>query len=1313
MLDKFTNQYSVTKTLKFKLRPMGRTLEHIQNKGFVENDEKLATNYKRMKKTIDVYHKDFIARALSQLSISNLDEFLTAYEGNKKNPDDKTKKQLVRIQDNLRKQITSAFTAAEFKTEFSELFKKELLTKNLESFVLEYNKKNDTDLFFVDDFKNFATYFIGFHENRKNIYSADAKHTALAFRIIHENLPKFIENMNSLQLIKDDYPALYESLQNQVSTELSSIFSAGFVLDDVLNISFYNELLSQQGIDRFNQLIGGLSTQSGAKKTQGLNELINEYNQQSPRSSGNRKAPKIRPLYKQILSDRGSLSFLPEKFADDRELYDAINDYYLSHLLMVPNDSSEHTLLDSLKHLVTSLPSFDLTKIYLKNDKAISSISNRLFGDYSVLPIALGYYYDHHINPDHLDQLAAAKSQKKTSDLYRKKDAFTKGYHSVATIELAYQAYLASTDSDNGLRKSGIINPVQDYFTRYFVNEPKEDGKPAVDLLRDIDNKYTTIKGVLNSEIEEGTRQLLQKGAEVANIKHFLDAIMNLIHFVKPLGSVIEEDSLLDIDARFYNDFLPLYEELKLFFPLYNKVRDYISQKPYSNEKFKLNFENANLLAGWDVNKERDRLSVLLQRNGRYYLALMDKSHKKVFEQAPEIAPGSENSNNPYQKMRYKLLPGPNKMFPKVFFAKGNIDYFAPSKQLIENYEKGTHKKGDDFNLEHCHQLIDFFKQSVAKHKDWHEFGFKFSDTSTYKDSSDFYNEVSKQGYKVTFEDVDADYIDTLVENGQLYLFEIYNKDFSVNSRSKPNLHTIYFKALFDDENLKDAVYKLNGEGELFYRKASIDPENTINHKKGERVYSKNPLTPDASRVLDYEIVKDKRYTADKFLLHLPVTMNFKADGIGPGQFNNLVKDTIRDDQNKDMHLIGIDRGERHLLYLTVINQDGLIIHQESLNDVVSSNKTVTPYHTLLDTREKERDDARKNWGVIENIKDLKKGYLSQVVHKLAKLIYEYNAVVVLEDLNFGFKRGRFKVEKQVYQAFEKALIDKLNYLVFKEFESDALGGARKALQLTSAFTAFKDLGKQTGFLFYVPAWNTSKIDPVTGFVDLLKPKYENVEQAKDFIDRFDSIRYNKERDFFEFEFDYSNFGTRAQDTRTDWTICSHGTKRYVYDKKANNNKGGQKQIDVNTELKALFSSYDIDYHGELAGRDLRPLIKSKGDKSLYSSIIFLLRTLLAMRYSKTNGSKVEDFILSPVSNDAGVFFDTRDYAGIDANSSSETSTVLPKDADANGAYHIALKGLWVMRQIQSHTGDDYKGLDLKITNKNWLEFVQTKPYQK
>ena len=124
-------------------------------------------------------------------------------------------------------------------------------------------------------------------------------------------------------------------------------------------------------------------------------------------------------------------------------------------------------------------------------------------------------------------------------------------------------------------------------------------------------------------------------------------------------------------------------------------------------------------------------------------------------------------------------------------------------------------------------------------------------------------------------------------------------------------------------------------------------------------------------------------------------------------------------------------------------------------------------------------------------------------------------------------------------------LIDKLNYLVFKDADAQAPGGLMNALQLTNKFESFTKMGKQSGILFYVPAWNTSKIDPLTGFVDLLKPKYENINASKDFFGNFDVIRYNETKNYFEFGFDYNKFGNKAEDTQTKWTVCTFGKERY------------------------------------------------------------------------------------------------------------------------------------------------------------------------
>ena len=326
------------------------------------------------------------------------------------------------------------------------------------------------------------------------------------------------------------------------------------------------------------------------------------------------------------------------------------------------------------------------------------------------------------------------------------------------------------------------------------------------------------------------------------------------------------------------------------------------------------------------------------------------------------------------------------------------------------------------------------------------------------------------------------------------------------------------------------------GTGKVFYRKKSI----TYNQEIIERGHHYTEL----KGKFNYPIISNRRYAFDKFQFHFSIIQNYLEPKTYK-DFNGKVNEFIRN--NEDIHIIGIDRGERHLLYLTLIDGKGNIVEQYSLNEIINEhkgNKYTTNYHTLLDAREGNRDEERRNWKTIESIKELKEGYLSQVIHKISELMVKYNAIVVLEDLNAGFIRGRQKVEKSVYQQFEKMLIDKLNYLVDKKKSATELGGTLKALQLTNKFESFQKMGKQSGFLFYVPAWNTSKIDPVTGFVNFLDTKYENIDKTKTFFKKFKDIRYNSEKGYFEFVIDnYTQFNPKAEGTRQNWTICSYGTR--------------------------------------------------------------------------------------------------------------------------------------------------------------------------
>lgn len=66
-IDNFTNQYSLSKTLRFSLKPVGKTEENFNNALLLEKDKERAQKYDKVKKYIDRYHKHFIDEILSGL----------------------------------------------------------------------------------------------------------------------------------------------------------------------------------------------------------------------------------------------------------------------------------------------------------------------------------------------------------------------------------------------------------------------------------------------------------------------------------------------------------------------------------------------------------------------------------------------------------------------------------------------------------------------------------------------------------------------------------------------------------------------------------------------------------------------------------------------------------------------------------------------------------------------------------------------------------------------------------------------------------------------------------------------------------------------------------------------------------------------------------------------------------------------------------------------------------------------------------------------------------------------------------------------
>lgn len=857
-------------------------------------------------------------------------------------------------------------------------------------------------------------------------------------------------------------------------------------------------------------------------------------------------------------------------------------------------------------------------------------------------------------------------------------------------------------------------------FTNSNQSETNQNNKKLLSHIQDL---YQSVQQIPDSEEKFNPE-------ETKKIQDFLQMLIHLFHLIKPINLEKDKKSIEDIDKDpiFYNEFESLYKSLKEIIPLYNKTRNHIAKNKNHLNKIKTNFEHSNLLGGWDLNKEKDYLSVILRKKEQdewlYYLGVMNKEKQganKTFdyhlkEEDSEKEKTKKNllkkkimaqeTEEHFEKMNYKQISSAKKDIQNLMIINGevcrkttNLDELKKEhlpSEIWDIKKSASYKKGDNFKKNDLSKFIKFYQDIAKKYWKEKEFDLHFKQAKNYEDFKEFTDHIDAQGYKLSFVDkIKTDYIKEKIKNKELFLFQIYNKDFSQNKRNKKakdNLHTSYFKLLFDAENLKDTVLKLNGQAEMFYRKAfTKDP---VIHSKNKPIAHKRDKNKKSR--FEYDIIKDKRFTQDKFFFHVPISLNFKNGNTK--SFNKEVLSFLKE-HNKNINIIGLDRGERHLAYYTVINQNREILKQNSFNIITNTykdknNKTrtvSTDYHKLLETREQSRDKARKTWTKIENIKNLKSGYLSHLVHQLSELMIKHNAIIVFEDLNWGFKKGRMKFEKQVYQKLEKALIDKLNYLVFKERKTLEAGGYLRAYQLTAPVESFQKMGKQTGFIFYVSAPYTSKVCPLTGFANLIYPRYENVRKSKDFFSKFDKIYFESQKGYFVFKYQNGKVNpNKKSESNKTWTVCSHGRERYKYKSK----KRKHEKVNITEELKKLFKEYKINYEG---GQDLKTAICSQDEKKFWHKLTDGFKLTLQLRHTNPSAEedKDKDFILSPVPDKNGRFFDSR-----------EARAEEPKNADANGAYHIALKGLLLLKK-------NNEGKNLKITNKEWFNFIQKEQQSK
>jgi len=1333
IFDNFTSKYSLSKTLRFELKPVGKTKELLEKNKVFKKDQTIDDSYNQAKPYFDKLHQDFINDALAPEKVNNIDfvgfakfvdeqitklrklrkelnearlsgqETTTLQEkiqNIEKATDEERKKLYNQILDRLNKEaeawkkhyletgvlqektlnkenakgvgfLTSAGVLDILKHRFPPEKDAQSQAEGLPSLFVEERENPGHKRYIFDSFDRFTGYLTKFQETRKNIYDNTGKATALATRIV-SNFELFLANKKTFE---DKYHKTYEEI--------------GFGRTDIFDAANYKYYLRQSNIEAvegkedneetYNKIIGRINQRIKERRDAKASEAKREG-----KKFNKTDYPLFKTLEKQILGDLSKQRALIEARHDASE-----EEVFIERFqeFVTFNQARFEEAKNFMRRFFNEEFADEYEGIFIKSS-TINSISHRWFAD--------SYQFE-----SLLPQAAKDKDERDTVKV--------KKFVTLADVKRAVES-LKEAPFKEIYYKKGIITPEQPNWQEFLTIWKHEFESLFLD---DTSEGGSAVKGYdscLKEAITLTSFSKARKKDEVAKVKNYADAALRIYQLMKYLA--LDERDLADqqgISTNFYAE-LEAYAKDFDFIRYYNAFHNFVTKKTYQEDKIKLNFEKGNLLGGWAESPEGNAqfYGYILRKDHKYYLGITTYSRfldRSKFADSLNVQNGDEY----YEKLEYYQLDwGKN-------IVGGQVYASYTKHKLGEQLSFQEHKTRFSNPRDHVAFIKDLLRDKYLDRYDFLE-NFLKQDFSTPTEMQKAFSSLPTFGMK--FVPVKADFVDRQIISSTtdryLYLFEITNKDFAEGTKGKPNIHTLYFKHLFSEANLKKPILKLSGGAEVFYR----DKSESIEKRKDKQ---------------DKEVIAHKRYAEEKLLFHLPIVINMDAGR--PSKFNSEINELLAN--NPGINIIGLDRGEKHLVYYSVINQKGEILDQGSLNVINGQD-----YYQKLVEREKERRENRQSWSPVAKIKDLKAGYVSQVVRKIVDLAIQYNAIIVMEDLNMRFKQVRGGIERSVYQQLEKQLIDKLNYLTFKDREPTEPGGILNGYQLAAPFETFEKMGKQTGIIFYTQAEYTSTTDPLTGFrKNIYISNSASQEKIKDAIEKFDAIGWDEEEQSYFFAYNPANFADKKfKNNLLNKTYTVYSKVPRIRREKDENGYWQHTLIDLNQQFRELFDLWDFERpdaedlrdeilrketDGELAGKRM---FDGK-ERSFYQAFIYLFNLVLNLRNSFSEQWKTEtdehgnikaeklntsdvDFIASPVkpffstyAEYKGRVLSPQNFAEFDEKIKAEDADRIRREfnGDANGAYNIARKGIIILENISKKPDRP----DLFVSKKDWDKHTQ------
>lgn len=1151
----FTKKSQVIKSARFELIPCGATRAYLEKHNVIENDTKRKNNVFLVKEISDDFIKEFLTIiGNSVYDWTSLESAFGTLE---------YRSAAERVKTEIASDITAKFIA--YMAERADEYGIEKVAWPSAGFVEDLLPAyaNKTEKFcktkYKDAFvslKNASTALFKGNFAKYDFIISSTKKGSVADRVL-ENFEIFEYNKALLRKYGERLSLTnkYECMTGEAGTCM-------------------NNFISQSGIDRYNNLIGAEYNESGECITEGLNQIINKYNQKNPDS----KIPYLKQMHKQILIDVAP-AFTIETIEDAAALklsLDAMHELYTD-------------IEEGVGKLVNNIGKAYLCKdIYITN-VCKRNISNALCGEWKYIENIQKFSAAEKLKKEYLELNGREKK-----NLTKKDEGF---------IQKTIKSQPISVSEVNDILSGTETTNTEGYFSNLYS-----------ECRNDVSSAY---KKMLNCKF--WTAKAKPQWEENATVQKYIDSALAMANIV---SNFVTDATKVDCNVDMIEQVEILHAKRKELNKLYNLIRNYLTKKPEQDAKkasAQLMFGRPNHLQQTWNNKQVGKFGnpdmAILEYDGIFYYMVSAAAEQKLG--IPLIEKEGRDSRTDYYnylstKKCIKLSMG----LPKqTFSSKKALGFYKTAASDDEKFEIPvgestmivTRRMYDNYNAKTFRTdekakiaLIDFAKEFLSK-----DSSFKVYDFSSLKPSceyatyGEFCNDVDAIAFRVACKYISKTAVDEGVERGKLYLFKISNQDMYKPRERCKDKTSLRFRAVIERMFDGDNSIIINNAPQIMYRPAIIERKDMhpmgsilvnkltsdgrkipddiykeiyryVNHRLDElseeaKSYMSKIVTKESTR----EHIKDKHYSREMFTITISYTINKTATN--PVTAYALNKEVLDKMKTQDFNIMTVIRGTDNLLYYYVCDSSGMRIEAGDLNTVGGVN-----YLERLTVLGKERHTRQDRWDYsMENkVAEIKDTYLGQACNEIIRIAIRNNAVIVVDVISDKMKTMASFFDNKLYKKFEDKLVKALSDYTNVQLDDRAPGGMVNPLQLA---TGENLKGWQNGIVFFTTTAMTKNVCPETGFVNVLDTKNICTLNAKrKCLEAMNAIRFDKNECIFEFIFSFDKIGSyfsqeeQPGNINKVWSVKTFGT-RVVRD-----NKYARKTLNGTAELSDYLKSENI-----------------------------------------------------------------------------------------------------------------------------------------